>query len=437
MDALFERFDDDGSGYLDAPEAQAVLKQLQRRGIEATQTRDTKMRQATRLRLKATKMTDAVYNLPPINTSVLESVPEESALTGKKVPAGLVGLGDALSVSTSNSQADSDSQRDGRGSPHLSAREMRRRDKEREKRVKQITGQAVKRLPMKQIGKGFNAWRDSHRELVVLLEALRQGCIRLKSRQLVQGLVRWQEYRAERLWLAGQLGPALVKLGHRELSRGWQAWLVRWMDQLEINRLMAKAARSASLLKSPLLVGAFDVWHADGQLRSALHTHHRQRRQGGPVWGAFASQATLCTTLCASFRANIVATALAASALSRCLATGDRFNGVETSVERSALSSGERSATPRDEPSEVSASEAKAAAVAVAVAQRRRLGHPPASPQSSSLPAAPSSQSATPRTAEGPRNQSRLQAPGKTEAPVGEAWQLKVNIRDVEDALDA
>lgn len=244
---------------------------------------------------------------------------------------------------------------------------------------------------------------------------------------------------------------------------------------------MAKAARSASLLKSPLLVGAFDVWHADvsdgtrahalhacptriarthirtrlcalvvlirlpceslgvpqGQLRSALHTHHRQRRQGGPVWGAFASQATLCTTLCASFRANIVATALAASALSRCLATGDRFNGVETSVERSALSSGERSATPRDEPSEVSASEAKAAAVAVAVAQRRRLGHPPASPQSSSLPAAPSSQSATPRTAEGPRNQSRLQAPGKTEAPVGEAWQLKVNIRDVEDALDA
>ena len=266
MDALFERFDDDGSGYLDAPEAQAVLKQLQRRGIEATQTRDTKMRQATRLRLKATKMTDAVYNLPPINTSVLESVPEESALTGKKVPAGLVGLGDALSVSTSNSQADSDSQRDGcapacthaptcthmhphgacmhmhaskcgwlfggcarRGSPHLSAREMRRRDKEREKRVKQITGQAVKRLPMKQIGKGFNAWRDSHRELVVLLEALRQGCIRLKSRQLVQGLVRWQEYRAERLWLAGQLGPALVKLGHRELSRGWQAWLVRWM----------------------------------------------------------------------------------------------------------------------------------------------------------------------------------------------------------------
>jgi len=409
MDALFDRFDDDRSGYLDAAEALEVLKQLQRRGIEANKTRDNKARQATRARLKATKLTDAVYSLPPISGPSLDSVPEDSLLAEEGTPGSIRGVPLALRA---DAQADSGSQEDRRALPRLSAREMRRREKEREKRVKQITAQAVKRLPLKQVGKGMNAWRAWHQDRVYILEKVRQGSIRFRSRDVVRGLVQWQEYVAQRLWFAAQLGPALVKLSHRELTRGLLAWLLRWEDQLETNRLMAKAARSASQLRAPQLVGAFDAWRANGQLRSALKPERMRRGRGANeayvgVQDALTTQALLCAALCTSLRKSLVATA---------------------ALVASSLSESPLALLPIEpaQGQEGRASSAKAAAVAEAVARRRRLGRPPTPPASQASPAPP--ERTTPQTSEGRSNQSHLQSPGESPGPTetvqGEPWRL-------------
>ena len=191
IDALFDRLDIDGSGYMDFKEAKLALKGLAERAAEATRIKEEKTAECARVRRMATKK--AQKALTPLNPPPDLPPPEEVMAEATPAPATLF---------SSYSM----------GLAEMMAR--KRQDTERKRTARRAVRLALMRLGQRSVARGWQAWVEHHE-------------IRLRQYNWMNQVVR--------------------RMVCVELCWCWQSWQTWLMDHSHTRALQRDATRHFEL----------------------------------------------------------------------------------------------------------------------------------------------------------------------------------------------
>jgi Ca2+-binding EF-hand superfamily protein len=294
IDDVFDTFDEDGGGWMDADEAASMVKALQSKSEKAEHDKRAKANAARAMRSKATKKAVVAMAPRPEETEAPPS-PEPAEQTaqahsggsegpvkkrrGKKKAPPSSGSPSARAPSPSSIALEAVSNAMNAAGTAIVGL-MSDRAAQRQKKALENANEATERnfkqflamLQRLQSARAFRTWRANKEAIRHALQELEHGARGLKNPFVLKGMntwVAWYEGRVETIRL---LTLSTRHLKHHELLHGWDAF-VREREEGGRRRAVAQTLASGrQRVFEKRTFAYFDVWHRI-QMQSELERH--------------------------------------------------------------------------------------------------------------------------------------------------------------------
>jgi hypothetical protein len=278
IDEIFDTFDEDGGGYMDADEAKEMVRGLQKAAEEAVQTRDRMARVARVARAESTKKVSHLTAAQMEMEGALERQAAEAhaeAMAQNEVAGVPAGTSQTQQNETkkkkrmpivsksdraqgSNLLEGINSLKEGLTSIITNRSERAREAKERERRTAELFAQAAARLHHYGMGRAFNQWSSFADETRNMREQLTRAGRVLKNPKLQLALTTWMEYAVSRKDAVQLL---MNSVHHMRLARE-MAYFDEWAAIARMARHVRRATRLAIAGSTrSKLASTFGSWH--------------------------------------------------------------------------------------------------------------------------------------------------------------------------------
>ena len=200
LSPVFASIDDDGSGYLDLPEAAAAVASMQQHGTDKTLATEAHARRAQYARKRA----DAQGRIVLL---ALKSASDPSALS----PGSISGSPSDLHQGHTISQL----------SDNVGASTASR---VRQRHVRKLAKNAVKRLTNVQISMALNAWLEFAEIRRSLMQVIRLSLLHCVLRDVARAYATWLDFYEYSLYMRQLMSDSWHNLRASQLTRAFRRW---------------------------------------------------------------------------------------------------------------------------------------------------------------------------------------------------------------------
>lgn len=328
IDKVFNMFDSDGGGYMDANEAKEMIRSLQRLAEEKEHETFRKTQAAQRVRAIATKKgTLATAPLPENNeqgppspsspgkpgggsasTSPVrdhgagETSSEKPRLKPKK-GGKAAAVSKAKAPSEAPSEAPEEAQMEAtadaaavKGTPRMggllsgngrverslfSGDRGKRKKGEAESKAESknwsVAQAAATRMLHLELSVGFNTWRSYYEQSAYKREQITQAARKLLSPWLSRAFATWATWHEEHTEAMGIILTAARVASRSVEMAAFRQWVAAVAAECEAAEVRRHAVNAIARLRNPKLLSAFDQWHQDFMQEQM----ERRREEGG------------------------------------------------------------------------------------------------------------------------------------------------------------
>jgi hypothetical protein len=278
IDAVFDTFDADGGGYLDADEAKDMIKGLQSIAEDAERERWSKTRQAQKIRANASKKakeamapmpSQAAVVPPPENDPPKEAAPKKGKKAKKKeLPAdGLSPIGEDAAVTpvtVARLPVSAMVQSVKGGIAALSDR-LFATDRT-QKAMQENVLKAAGRISNLQMIRAWNTWKGMRDEVNFKLDQVKSSIKRLLNPWLLKGWLTWASWYDDRVNALDLLRRALHHWTMGSVIVSFQTWCEGHEERMAELERRRKARNALNRFKHPQLVESFTEWRKQQRL---------------------------------------------------------------------------------------------------------------------------------------------------------------------------